>query len=713
MADPAETLDQTESDSPDLDRLAADENWQRYEYVRDRGHVTFCEEVRRLEDYTLGGGLQWEKDDKDALTAQGRMALEFNQIMPAVKAALAYQIANRMDISFRPRGGVATQEIANVLSKVAMQIADNTELHWKETEVFADGLIQRRGFYDIRIEFDDSMRGEVRVEVLDPMDVLPDPDAKSYDPDHWNDVITTRWLTLDEVDGRYGSEARKKLENSAEFAGSNPGDSDFGDGETDDEHPRSKFGDDLSDGGSSYDSIRRDRHLTRFRIVDRQKFVYKMCNVIVSPDTGDITVTDGMDGQKVIDLLAKGGIPSRRMSKRVRWIVSTCDTLLHDDWSPYPFFTVTPYFPFFRRGRSRGMVDNAVGPQNALNKAVSQYIHIVNSTANSGWVVEEGSLTNMTTDDLEEFGAKTGVVIEYKKGTQKPEKIQPAQIPTGVDKMIDRLTLTLKENTVPDAARGLEGQEKSGVAIQSRQKAAQQQLAVELDNLSRTRKRLAKQVLWMIQNYYDDERLFRITKQNPVTGQDDDEELRVNYPHPETGEILNDLTLGEYDVIVAEQPKQVTFEDGQFSQAIEMKKVGVNIPDDVLIRNSNLAEKGDLLQRMASAPAKPDPLTDAKVSLTLAQAQKVKNDSAGAAVQAQFSAIQTANNITANPAAAPIADALLKSGGFVDQDAPPIVPNAPEGLPSIAGQIPQNTSPQFPAHASRGLDAGIEGGSAP
>ena len=51
--------------------------------------------------------------------------------------------------------------------------------------------------------------------------------------------------------------------------------------------------------------------------------------------------------------------------------------------------------------------------QEQLNKISSQELHIVNTTANSGWIVESGSLSGMTADDLEEHGAETGLVLEY------------------------------------------------------------------------------------------------------------------------------------------------------------------------------------------------------------------------------------------------------------------------------------------------------------
>ncbi len=704
------------------DRLSesavAAENWSRYQHLRDRGHREYCRQARRLEDYYLGGGSQWSAADKKVLEGQGRMALEFNEVMPAVNAAVGYQIANRMEIGFSPRGGMASQENATVLSKVAMQVADNTDLHWRETEVFADGLIQQRGYYEIRISTNDHMRGEVDIAVLDPMDVLPDADAKSYDPMDWSDVVITRWPTLDEIGNRYGEEARKKVE--ATIQASNPiGEADWGDA-GDDEEPRNKFGIE-NDGRSQsqyYDAVRRDKHLTRVRVVERQKFIYKQVKVLVSPDTGDVRVVEDIPEDRLQRIMAEsGGILTQRMAKRVRWIVSTFDTVLFDDWSPYPFFTVVPYFPYFRRGRTRGMVDNGMGPQDALNKAVSQYIHILNSVANSGWLIEENSLTNIDTDDLEDAGAKTGLVLEYKKGSAKPEKISPNRLPEGLDRMIDRLTNTLKDNTVPDAARGLDGGDMSGIAVQSRQYAAQQQLALPLDNLARTRKALAMRILWMLQAFYDDERIIRITKQNPMTGQPEDEELRINFEDPGTGQILNDLRVGEYDVIVTEQPMQVTFENSQYEQAREMRELGIEIPDDVLIRNSALAEKAELLQRLAeqTQEVKPNPLEEAEIAVKRAQARKLNAETVNKSVEGQFSAIQTAQTIATMPSTAPLADSLLRSAGFEDQDAAPIVPDA-IAAEGIAGELPppeQNTNPLTPPNPDNpavGVNDGIEGG---
>ena len=681
---------------------SARENWQRYCYGKDRGHIEYTEQAARCEGMYLGGGEQWIAADKAILTDQKRPFYEFNEVMPSVNSAVGYQIQNRMDIAFKPRGGKSDLETATVLQKVAMQIADSTNLHWLETKVFSDGLIEQRGYYDVRIGFDRNMFGEVTIFDLDPRDVIPDPDAKSYDPDKWGDVIITRWLTLDEIEQIYGKDARLKAEASNDHG------QDFGD--MDEEVPRNRFG---TVNTALYDAYGAECDgINRYRIIDRQKFVYEMTDCLVFPQTGDVHVMANMAADSIQDAIAKGAVKARRMRRRVKWIVSTYSRTIHDEFSPYEHFTVVPYFAYFRRGKTRGMVDNAIGPQEALNKAVSQFVHIINTSANSGWVVEEESLTNMDTEDLETVGAQTGLVLEFKKGATKPTKIEPNSVPTGVDRLIDRATQALKDVTVPEAMRGIGGNDEAGIAIQSKQFASQQQLATPLDNLAYTRKLLAQRILKLIQRYYDSYRIFRITETDPMTGKPKQETLEINKFDPETGNYINDVTVGEYDVVISEQPMQVTFENSQFQQALEMRKAGVAIPDATVIRYSGLTDKHEILGNMQSqaAPA-PDPKAEADAALKAAQAEKVKAETVEVRGRTMYSAMQSAQVVVAAPQTTAVADQMLGSQGFEDQDAGPAVAALAGGVPADAappGLIPENTDPLTPASPAVGFADGIE-----
>ncbi len=676
-----------------------------------RGHRDFIERAREREGFYVGAGLQWDAETRETVESEGRLAEEVNMVLPKVNAALGYQIANRVEIAFRPRGRGADEELAKTLSKVAMQICDNNQYRWQETQVCADGFIESRGYFEIRVDFDDNMVGEIRIGTLDPRDVAPDPDAKSYDPNDWADVTVTRWYTLDEIEWYYGVDARRRVENS----GDPSEDTDFGDDSTDE--GRNKFGDENS--GMHFDAFMGEEYVAqpRWRIIDRQYWETVPGQVAVYP-TGDIRRWDKMTPAQQQSAVSEGAIIVRRPVRQVRWLVTTMTTVLHDDVSPYDHFTIVPFFPVFRRGVTRGMVDNAISPQRMLNKAISSYIHTISTTANSGWVAEENSLANMDETELEERGSQAGLVLIYRNGKAKPEKIQPNQIPTGVDKLIERAAANIEAVMgVNEAMQGQVEGNLSGIATQALQFAAQQQLAVMLDNLARTRHMLASRMLKLIQKFYDEPRILRIAETDAM-GKEVVTELPINQPKPD-GSVLNNLTIGEYDVIVTEQPLQVTFQNSQFQQALELKKAGVNIPDAFVLRYSNLEAKQEIIEAMQNQQAPVDPTLEAKAALLKAQADKTRADTTARRVETMFSATEAAQNIAAIPQVAPLADTILGSAGYEDQNASPLLPAAaagtavgeaaaiaPPGVPEPASGMRSNTSPLFPPRPTTGIEGG-------
>lgn len=698
----------TEEEKSALDeRKLVDSNWARYEYGRDRGHDEYCAQARKNERFYLGGGLQWDDADAAVLRAAGRPVTEINEIMPAVNSAVGYQIANRLEFTFLPRSESASKDTAETISKVIKQIMDNNQHRWLETDVFEDGLIQQRGYFDIRPSFDDSLLAEARIHVLDPLDVIPDPDAKSYNPDRWADVITTYWMDLDTIEQSYGTKKRLIVENYK------ISEQDFGDDSQNE--GRNKFGDSNS-GGVHYDAWLAGISETnpRVRVIDRQYWMYVETQCALMP-TGDVRVVEGLPPESIAALTAMGASIIKRKMRRVRWLVTTRDVVLFDDWSPMENFTIVPYFPYFRRGKTRGMVDNAISPQETLNKAMSSMLHTTNSVANSGWITEENTVNNLSPDELRAQGAQTGLHIEVKAGTPRdrwPDKIQPNSVPAGFDRIIEHSHRNLQDVTVSDELRGKGSDDMSGVAFQSRQFAAQQGMARALDNLSRTRHMVGMRLLKFIQKFMDDPRTLRIRQVDKLSGKEYDEQVRVNQPTGD-GNYINDLTVGEYDLVIAEVPINVTFDNSQFQQAMEMKKEGVPIPDPYLIKSSTLREKSDIIAAM-EGNQKPDPRVEAEVEKIKAETEKIKAESVVKNVEGIFSATEAAQNIAALPQVAPLADDILGSAGYTDKNGAPLV-QQPQGIPQQR-DVPlprENTDPRFPRNPTSpaaGMMAGIEGG---
>jgi hypothetical protein len=578
-----------------IDSNLAMHQWMRYQFVRDNGHADFVKKADKCNDFFIGN--QWNPNDMALLQAQKRPALTINKIISTISNVLGEQIQNRTDIGFRPRSG-APIELAETLTKVFRQVADANQLDWKRSDMFCDGIITSRGFLDVRLDFTDSMMGEVKIDNLNPKNVLVDPDAEDYDPDTWNDVFVTKWLTWQDIELLYSKEDAEQLKNR--------GTSFFPYGYDSIERERDRFGFYYNKGYymGPWDQAEVIRNI---RVIERQWKKLDNQAHLVDPQTGDMRpIPASWDANKIAMVTQQYGLAvTKKLVKRIRWTVTADNHVLHDDWSPYRHFTVVPYFPYFRRGKTVGLVENLLGPQEYLNKVTSQELHVINTTANSGWIVQTGKLRNMQIEDLEQRGAETGLVLEVDGAPgEVVQKINPNQTPTGLDRFSYKAEEHIKSiSGVTDYMAGNAREDVSAKAVAMNTNRGSLSLSKPLDGMARTDYLLARNVLSLVQEFYSEPRILNVTA-NRVTG--DVEQISVNQPDPMTGQILNDLTIGEFDVVVSSTPHRETLEDSQFEQAISLRELGIKVPDEVLIENSRLNKRGEIIKQMRDAAESPE-----------------------------------------------------------------------------------------------------------
>lgn len=574
--------------------IAADV-WIRYQYVRDNGHLEYAQKAYQCENYFFGN--QWLAEDLALLRSQRRPALTINKILSTMSNVMGEQIFNRSEISFKPRNAGATQEMADVLTKVFMQISDNNQLPWLRSDVFMDGIIGSRGYYDVRMDFSTSLMGEVLIRQLNPKNVLVDPDAEDYDPDTWGDVITTKWLSPDMIAMMYNTEDAEMLRGRQE--------SFFPYGYDALDRDRDRFGYPRSvTYGIGPEASR--GNVRNIRVIERQWKKLDVMKHFVDIKTGTMEVIPvEWDRDRIAQYLMQnpGTAVTKKMIQRIRWTVIADNIALHDDWSPYKHFTVVPYFPYFKRGRTLGLVENLISAQELLNKVSSQELHVVNTTANSGWKLKRNALQNMTVSELEHRGATTGLVLELDE-IENAEKIQPNQTPQGLDRISFKAEDHIKTiSGTSDYDQGFAREDVSAKAVKANQSASSANHAKIMDNLQRTDHILARNILDLVQEFMSEERILQITTDR-LTGAT--APLTVNQATPE-GKIVNDLTLGEFGVVVSSMPERDNFEDTQFEQLVAMRKeIGVQVPDQFILGASRLVNKAEIVKSMTGDQESPE-----------------------------------------------------------------------------------------------------------
>lgn len=565
-------------------KVVARDNQTRFEEANNTKHKDFIKRAVRNNNFYAGE--QWDKEDKARLDREGRPALTLNMILSTVNAIIGEQLERKVEVVYRPRD-YGDEETAFALNAITRSILSLTHFDDTEEDVFADGLITGRGYYDVRMSFEKNLQGEVTITSEDPIDVVPDGEAKSADPSTWNEVFISRWLTLDEIGATYGWEKVEGLERLVDTSSYN----------TDDnfEYFEGTFGG--TNRATSMDE-KDSRQLRRVRVIERQHFEVDEQFHFVDMKTGNMRpVPFGTDKEEMEAFAEQYGLELiKRKGRRVRMTVTADDILLHDDWSIYRSFTIVPFFPYFRRGNPFGPVDNLIDPQNLLNKTSSQELHIVNTTANSGWVVQEDSLVDMDAEDLEERGAETGLVLQYKRGYEKPDKIQPNQIPTGIDRISQKAAATIREiSSVNASMLGTARADQSGRAQEAAVSRGQIQVSVIVSNLKRARRMVGRKILELVQDFYSETRYFKVTGSSILHGEERTEEVGINMPD-EDGNIINDVTVGDYDVEVSFRPSGGTMADQEFEEALRLREIGVAIPDHVIVQHSNLTKRGEIAE---------------------------------------------------------------------------------------------------------------------
>jgi hypothetical protein len=598
-----------------LTRQVPQQNWEmiikhaeRFRRAAD-ALATWSEVAKRCVDYFEDK--QWAERDLHRLTDQRRPLLTINKIKPLVNLVLGYHLNNQTDVNYLPgNDGTGTAEVAAALTATAKQISQQNLLPYVDSEVFLDGILTGRGYYNGVLDFNENMFGRMKWEAADPFSTYPDPDADQYDLNSGSHITTSKWLSVDEVEFFYGVQAAnliRPLTNGMTF---NQFPSTIYEGH-EEISPWRKFGGDVDNPNSwrlytdqFYNWV--DTYRKTIRALDIQHYVRTFAWYFVDMETGDQRrVPDDWGPERVQKVLAWSQVNDEKITvvrkrvRRLRWTHMVGDIIVFDQWSPYDTFTIVPYFPYFRRGQTRGMVHSLLSPQDEVNVRRSARINIIGRTSNSGWKYEKGTLTPQMKRTLEKDGGAPGLMLEFdrKEGQlAEPTQIGPGQSPVSIEQLEKEAEDDLKQIAgINDSALGQVDQATvSGRAIQARQQQTVIGLEGFISNYHRTKELFGKKQLEVIQQHYTEQRIVRVTGPGSTPM-----ETTLNQ-HSAAG-IINNVTLGQYDVAIDDTSLSASFLDGQFNELIQMRGLGMPIPDSFIVDASSLGRKDELKAALAQA----------------------------------------------------------------------------------------------------------------
>ncbi len=632
-----------ESKDEKLKRILADFR-RAYEYKKDLLEMM-------QEDFEFALGKQWDDNDVETLRDRGVRALTINKIRPIVKLMVGLEAQNRSDIKAFPEGAEdsITAEIATRLYKNVMK---RSKGDYKVSEMFGDGIIGGEGWLEPWMDYtNDLLNGELKWRKVDYYNVFPDPSSREYDLSDAEYVSKVTYdLTADQLVQLYPEKEKEirvmsaggKIELQAldqvrDASGVVRQTTGY------EQEEASAFGDDPT--VPTFDLLEHyyKKYVPRWYVIDLALGSYKLAD-------------NEEEAKKYVEFAGVDGSKTAKAIKKVVpeiWVCSMTgglDEYLYEGpaWT-YPKWKSYPLFPYWCerivtrlsktaqtlgiQGFTRGLKDL----NREINKRRTQELLHLNSTANSGWISEEGAFTDEGM--VKKFGSTPGVIITHKKGTPKPERIYPMQLSTGHAQLADQANQDIKEAGVnADLLALQEGGQASGRAIALRQKQGLVMVQGVFDNLSQTKKNIGLFVLSQLSEIYTTDEVIRVLgnafiKENfsepvmvadPVTGQpgpqlDPSGEL-VMQVNPETvsttiNAILNDTEMGKYDVAVGEAISSDTIKFANYLMLTEMAQSGLPVPPDVLVDESNLPEASKKKIReayMRQQQAQPQPMPKRK-----------------------------------------------------------------------------------------------------
>lgn len=228
-----------------------------------------------------------------------------------------------------------------------------------------------------------------------------------------------------------------------------------------------------------------------------------------------------------------------------------------------------------------GMVKNAMDPAKMYNVWMTAATEEVALRPKSKYIMAEGQMEGHE-DEWAAANNSSAPAIEYKPVSlggmlaPAPRRDPLADVPAGMLTMAQHASDDIKATTgIFDASLGARGNETSGKAIIARQREGDVANFHYTDNLMRTLRHVGRCIVNMIPSYYDAERVVRVMGEDetvksaeinkPMSEADVAKQQQAASQAKQAGKkakaiktVLNDLTVGTYDVTISSGPQYST-----------------------------------------------------------------------------------------------------------------------------------------------------------
>lgn len=611
---------------------------------------------RVAENYRFTVGLQWNPDDVEALDEAGKPHLTYNEILPKLNVLVGEYFENVFEPSILPRRkGTATA--GYILQKLLKHCMDLCNGNFEEAAMFLDGI--STGIGNIAIDIDDTndpFNGDAIIRRVSPFNVEWDWSSSDYNPDVSCRFVTEKWWwDINQMVLQY-----PKKERDLKDAALDRND-DF-DHISDLMADRNTGGDyeDVTGAATDLDGVRRQRKEYLVRQTwwkeqerrphlldkDEQKRVVVAANKLAMAKQ---MVAMNPQRYAIKDLVTTTLIKT----------VYCGDLVLEEVRDPFGAnctrFPIRRFFPYYFDGYWLSPVDSMKDPQREMNKRISQTLHVINSIVRFFFLNKQTG--GAKRGEIESFLRQETQVVNY--DTEKPELVVPnlfSAITSLSNLSSSNMDIMSRVSSINDIAQGRsEYAGQSGKAIDSLASQFKTSSRHVFSNMSRTRQAVYECLVdlicnteiyseWEIKQLVDRDDVVTRQVMNEIQGKLPKPPQPPKQPNPQAIQLVDamkpgsgalvtmtfekalaayqeqksnydnavevvankyvyeqirSLSLGRYGVRISQKPMSQSISLAIFGMMLEMRKMGMVIPDDIMFKASELPEgiKDELIER--------------------------------------------------------------------------------------------------------------------
>lgn len=533
-------------------------------------------------------GKQWTDKELKVIQDRGMAPLVINRTMPIIQQEMTIFLSKRP--TFRPfPAGDGDVKTAAVFGDAIQHVWHISQADNQYQITMQDFFVLGAGYMLAYIDpYADEGRGEVMIRSVPPWDVYPDPNSREIDLSDAEYILISRRISREQLLMMYPNDEGviKKAEIEE---GSNI------------DRPESNSNTAMNQSIVNVNFIAHDSE-GKIRVTEHYHKIKTHYWKVMDAQTGQIHRFKNLP-KKYRKTMQKKNSTLRAIKvyeKRVKVTVTAGTNTIVDEYElRTPIYPIVPFFLHHRRNPyPMGDVDAIKGLQQEVNKRRSIMIHNATLSGNYRFLAEKNSITNK--EEFERKGSQPGFIMEYQNtGGEPPRELLPQPLPPafiqleGEAKADMEYTLSVfshmmgSNQDAPDTYRGLLALEERG----------QRKIQYKASHAKQGLRNLGLVVMHLIQQTYSPQKMLRIVgEENEEVREVFANEMQID---PLTGQIksLNDLTIGNYDLIIVDGTSMPSNRMALLNLYLEMYQMGIIDRTEVL-KKTDIIDKEAVLERI-------------------------------------------------------------------------------------------------------------------